>query len=205
MSASNTRNETPKPPRRAPVPAALLLLAATACATPPETPVVQPLPQATNDRMVAASPRTSGRIDAPPPVPPTQLSMALPSTLPTGSGAGGAAAQGGGRGEYSLDFADTDIREVAAQILGGMLRATYAIDPAVRGTATLRTSAPLTRAQLLPTLQALLAQNGAAVVQAGGLYRVLPQAAAAAAAGIAAPDNAAAAGARVLQLRYAAA
>ena len=207
MSAPNTRSGTPEPPRRAPVPAALgLLLAAAACATPPETPVVQPLPQPVNGgRMVAASPRTSGRIDAPLPVPPTQLSMALPSTLPTEGAAGGAAAQGGGRGEYSLDFADTDIREVAAQILGGMLRATYAIDPAVRGTATLRTSAPLTRAQLLPTLQALLAQNGAAVVQAGGLYRVLPQAAAAGAAGVAGAGDAAGAGSRVVALRYAAA
>ncbi len=54
-----------------------------------------------------------------------------------------------------------------------MLRVNHAIDPAVRGTVTLRTSVPLTRAQLLPTLQTLLAQNGAAVMEVGGLYRVL--------------------------------
>lgn len=82
-------------------------------------------------------------------------------------------------GDISLDFGDTDIREVAAQILGGLLQANYTIDPAVRGTVTLRTARPLTRAQLLPVLQALLAQNGAGLVQSGSLYRVIPAAAAA--------------------------
>ncbi len=183
------------------VPVALALSAA-ACVAPPEPPVVQPLPPAAGP-VAAAPPRVNGRIDSPAPVPPTQLSMALPSTLPA-EGRGGPAA-GQGRGEYSLDFADTDIREVTAQVLGGMLRANYSIDPAVRGTATLRTSTPLTRAQLLPTLQALLAQNGAAVVQTGGLYRVLPQAAAAAAAGVAGAEDPVAAGNRVVPLRFASA
>ncbi|MDO9712296.1 type II secretion system secretin GspD [Paracraurococcus lichenis] len=178
--------------------AAAITLALAACATPPEQPVVQPLPPLAGP-VTPAAPRVSGRVDGPIPVPPVQTSVALPATLPQPAGTPAA----GGRGEYALDFADTDIREVAAQILGGMLRVNYAIDPAVRGTATLRTSTPLTRAQLLPTLQALLAPNGAAVVEQGGLYRVVPQAAAAAASGIAA--DAAAGGSRVVLLRYASA
>ena len=103
-------------------------------------------------------------------------------------------------GDISLDFADTDIREVASRILGDQLHVNYAIDPAVRGTATLRTARPLTRDQLLPTLEALLAQNGAALLQNGGLYRVVP--AAAAAAGIAA-GGAGTTGTVVVPLRYA--
>ncbi|TDH55079.1 type II secretion system protein GspD, partial [Dankookia rubra] len=180
--------------------APVLALLAAACVPPPEKPVLQPLPSVSGAGAVA-SPRISGRIDAPLPVPAVATNMALPSTLP-GPG-GGAARQGGG--EYSLDFADTDIREVVAQVLGGMLRANYAIDPAVRGSVTLRTAVPLTRAQLLPTLQALLAQNGAAVIEAGGLYRVLPQAAAAAASGVAGAEALTGAGNRVLPLRYASA
>jgi general secretion pathway protein D len=82
--------------------------------------------------------------------------------------------RGGGGGEFSLNFADTDIREVVAQILGTSLGLTYTIDPSVHGTATLRTAQPLSRDQLLPVLQTLLAQNGAALVQAGDIYRVLP-------------------------------
>ena len=36
-------------------------------------------------------------------------------------------------GSVTLDFADTDIREVASQILGTTLHLTYTIDPAVHG------------------------------------------------------------------------
>jgi general secretion pathway protein D len=85
-----------------------------------------------------------------------------------------AARGGGGGGDFSLNFADTDIREVVAQILGTSLGLTYTIDPTVHGTATLRTAQPLSRDQLLPVLQTLLAQNGASLVQAGDIYRVLP-------------------------------
>ena len=91
--------------------------------------------------------------------------------------------QASGTGDISLDFADTDIREVVAQILGNILKLNYTMDPSVHGTATLRTVTPVPRSQLLLTLQSLLAQNGAALVQSGNLYRVLPAAQAAAALG----------------------
>ena len=41
-----------------------------------------------------------------------------------------------GPAQYSLDFADTDVREAVAQILGTMLGLNYSIDPAVKGTVT---------------------------------------------------------------------
>jgi general secretion pathway protein D len=77
-------------------------------------------------------------------------------------------------GNITFNFADTDIRTVVDQILGGILHVNYTIDPGVSGTATLRTVVPLTRDQLLPTLQTLLAQNNAMLMQSNGLYRVLP-------------------------------
>jgi general secretion pathway protein D len=77
-------------------------------------------------------------------------------------------------GDLTLDFADTDIREVVAQILGTILKVNYTLDPAVHGSATLHTQRPFATAQLLPVLQALLAQNGAVLVHTDGLYRVLP-------------------------------
>src|SRR4029077_10632192 len=85
-------------------------------------------------------------------------------------------AGGPGGGDVSLDFADTDIREVVAQILGQILKVNYTIDPSIRGTATLHTARPLNRSELVPTLESLLAQNGAAVVVNGALYRVVPAA-----------------------------
>ena len=51
-------------------------------------------------------------------------------------------------GDITLDFADTDIREVVAQILGTILKVNYTIDPSVHGTATLHTVRPLNRSEL---------------------------------------------------------
>ncbi|MDD2704427.1 MAG: type II secretion system secretin GspD [Acidocella sp.] len=106
-------------------------------------------------------------------------------------------------GDISFDFADTDIRAVAAQILGGILHVNYTIDPSVSGTVTLRTTTPLTRDAVLPTLQTLLAQNNAMLVQTGGLYRVTTTDQAAASPGLAA--SAALGGSVVLKLHYASA
>ncbi|HYZ34540.1 MAG TPA: type II secretion system secretin GspD [Crenalkalicoccus sp.] len=191
-------NRQQSPPASAMV---VALLALAACVTRPEEPEIRTLPAISGPDAVA-TPRISGRVDGPRPTAPVQTSMALPSSL---SAAAAGTAADAGRGEFSLDFAETDIREVVAQILGGMLRANYAMDPAVRGAVTLRTSTPISRAQLLPVLQALLGQNGAVLVQSGGFYRVMPQAAAAAAGGVVPADNALAAGARVVPLRYASA
>ena len=92
------------------------------------------------------------------------------------SGAGvqapGAQYSSGAGGDVSLDFADTDIRAVAQQILGDILHANYTIDPGVHGTVTLHTAQPLTHEQLLSTLQVLLSEVGASLSQDGGLYRI---------------------------------
>ena len=104
-------------------------------------------------------------------------------------------------GAVSLEFADTDIRAVVAQILGNILHVTYTIDPAVQGKATLHTARPLPVADLLPTLQTLLAQNQAELVADNGLYRVIPAGKAAAFAG-GASGEAALGGATVVPLRY---
>ena len=77
-------------------------------------------------------------------------------------------------GDIVLNFEKTDINEVINTILGEMLGANYVVDPAVSGTVTLATSQPLSRADLLPTLEALLRVNGAVVHEAEGIYSVVP-------------------------------
>jgi general secretion pathway protein D len=138
-------------------------------------------------------PRVNGAVGASQTLLPPQIVYGTPA-----ASAPPAAASGASGGDISLDFADTDVREVVAQILGTILRLNYTIDPAVHGSTTLRTTRPLTRAELLPTLQSMLAQNGAALVQSDGLYRVVPAAQAITAAG-----SAATAGYVVVPLRYA--
>jgi general secretion pathway protein D len=100
---------------------------------------------------------------------------------------------------------------VVAQILGTILHLTYTIDPAVHGTVTLHTATPLSNAQLLPTLQTLLAQTGGSLIEADGIYRVVPAATAgatpggagSAAGGLASSDSVS--GSIVVPLRYASA
>jgi general secretion pathway protein D len=112
------------------------------------------------------------------------------------------AAQPGGQsqGDVSLDFADTDIRVVVQQILGTILRQNYTMDPSVQGNVTLRTTVKLPRTALIPTLQTLLAQNGAVLVRNNGFYSVMPSAEAAASPSPA--EDHALGGADMVALRY---
>ena len=165
--------------------------------SPAAIPALSPLPPGAT----AAPPRINGAVGAPDALPPAQFSYGSDSGQGAPAPRPGPGVNVGPGGDVSLDFADTDIREVAAQILGTILRVNYTIDPAVHGTATLHTVRPLNRSELVPTLESLLASNGAALVTNGSLYRVVPLAQAAATAA----NGAGTAGAVVVPLHYASA
>ncbi len=175
-----------------------VLLGLTGCAAPAKPPLLAaltPLP-GVYDSTGTATPRIDGSVGSTTPPPAAMVSYGVPPLNRVPPGAAVAAPDG----TISLDFAETDIRAVAAEILGSILKVNYTIDPAVHGTASLRTVHPLRRDQLLPTLQTLLAGNEATVVRSGSLYRVVP---AAAAKGIIGGDGTT--GSVVVPLHYAAA
>jgi general secretion pathway protein D len=178
-------------------PAALAALTALAGCTQAVTPTLAPLTPVAGGAG-AASPRVSGNVGAPNAILPAQFSYGT-----AGDPAVSSAPRHGGSGAVSLNFADTDIREVVAQILGNTLKVNYTIDPAVHGTATLRTTQPLNQSELLSALQSLLAQNGATLLQSGSLYRIVPTSVASAAPVLAGNDVTA--GSIVIQLHYASA
>jgi general secretion pathway protein D len=158
-------------------------------APPAAIPALSPLPNGGT----AAPPRINGAVGTPDALSPAKFAYGRqdqPAPEPSATEAG--------PGNVSLRFADTDIREVAAQILGSIPKVNYTIDPAVHGTATLHTVRPLNRSELVPTLESLLAQNGAALVTNGGLYRIVPAAQAIATAA----SSAGTAGAVVVPLQY---
>jgi general secretion pathway protein D len=175
-----------------PLLAALTILAGCSPAVPP---ALDPLPHLSGSAG-ASSPRVNGNVGTPDAMLPAQVSYGATRTAT-------ATAPGDGTpGDVSLNFADTDIRVVVAQILGNMLKVNYAIDPAVHGTATFRTVQPLNQTELLAALQAMLTQSGAALLQSGSLYRIVPAGAAVAPA---VAGSSAAAGSVVVPLRYASA
>jgi general secretion pathway protein D len=113
-------------------------------------------------------------------------------------------AAGGQAGDITLNFVDTDIREIARTILGTTLKLNFTIDPNVHGTGSIDTGTPLPRSALLPTLETLLNANGATLVVRNGVYAVVPIAVGNTTNPVSG-ENAIGAGAQVVPLRYAAA
>ncbi len=89
----------------------------------------------------------------------------------------------GAVGEITLDFVDADLRDVVRAILGDILNQNFVIDPDVAGRVTLSTNQPIERADLLPTLEAVLASHGAKLLAYDTVYRITRSSASAALAG----------------------
>jgi general secretion pathway protein D len=99
---------------------------------------------------------------------PSGESSISPQASPKSSG------KSSGKGEYSLNFDDADLGEVAKVILSDILGRNYTISPQVVGKVTLQTSKPLTKDELIPTLDMLLGLNNAALTEQGGMYLIKP-------------------------------
>ena len=179
--------------------AVVLVLLAT-CQNVPSPPDLEPLeePRA----LEAAPPRVSGAIPidrsherafAARGVPAEPVVPVPPTPGPSGE-----------TGDVTLNFVDTDIREIARTILGTTLKLNYTIDPNVHGTGSIDTGTPLPRSALLPTLETLLNANGATLVERDGVYAVVPIAAGNTRNQVSGA-NAIGAGVQVVPLRYAAA
>jgi general secretion pathway protein D len=82
--------------------------------------------------------------------------------------------QGAPKEGIQLAFTDTDINQVISSVLGEGLGLSYSIDPSVKGTISLRSSRPLTPAELLPALEAALRLQDLAIVESKGNYAVVP-------------------------------
>jgi general secretion pathway protein D len=107
-------------------------------------------------------------------------------------------------GDVTLNFVDTDIREIVRTILGTTLNLNYTIDPNVHGTGSIDTPTPLPRSALLPALETVLNANGATLTQRNGIYAVVPLPAGST-HNLVSGENAIGAGTQVLPLRYASA
>ena len=82
--------------------------------------------------------------------------------------------QASDKGKFSLNFEDAALSAVVKVILNDLLNESYMMNPKVTGKVTLQTSRPLTRDELLPTLELLLQVNNAALLRDKTLYRIEP-------------------------------
>lgn len=76
--------------------------------------------------------------------------------------------------EISLNFEAQDIRNVISFILRDVLRETFTISGQVAGNVTLSTAKPIPRSALIPTLETILRQNGAALVREDNIWKIVP-------------------------------
>jgi general secretion pathway protein D len=77
-------------------------------------------------------------------------------------------------GLYNLNFDDADLGEFVKVVLSDMLGQNYALSPKVAGKVTLQTAQPLTKGELLPTLEMVLRMNDAVLVKDSKIYRIDP-------------------------------
>ena len=68
-------------------------------------------------------------------------------------------------------------------VFESILKENYLIDPAVSGSVTLHTSRPVTQDTVLPIVEAVLEQNGAALIRDEGIFKIVPLGEAAMASG----------------------
>jgi general secretion pathway protein D len=152
--------------------AAALLLLLAGCSTRPSTPdETAPPPAAAHVPIIGPPIQTA----------PTATSSEPAVVLHHGTGVvvapaatplGGAPESGGG--DINLNFVDSDVREVLRAVLGDLLKLNYTIDSKVQATVTVQTSRPIKRADVLPVLQQVLRASGLGLVEANGIYRVMP-------------------------------
>lgn len=87
------------------------------------------------------------------------------------AGEGGAGSLGG---DVTLNFESADLQEVVKTIFEDILKENYQLDPEVRGLVTMHTTMPVSRDSVLPILESILQTNGATMIRAGGMYKVVP-------------------------------
>ncbi len=79
-----------------------------------------------------------------------------------------------GPANVSLNFEGADIRDIAKTILAEILRVSYIVDPRVTGSISFRTTQPLSRDALLPTLETVLRMNGIVMIKENEIFKIMP-------------------------------
>lgn len=79
-----------------------------------------------------------------------------------------------GENGVTLNFELADLREFLKVVFDTILHENYLVDGGVGGVVTLHTSRPISSQAVMPTVEAVLQLNGAAILFDDGLYRIVP-------------------------------
>lgn len=81
---------------------------------------------------------------------------------------------GAATSNINLNFEGADVRDIAKTVLAEILKENYIVDPKVLGTISLRTTRPLPREALMPTLENVLRMNGVVMIKENGVFKIMP-------------------------------
>jgi general secretion pathway protein D len=84
-----------------------------------------------------------------------------------------AKAENNAESTVALNLENADLYQVV-RIIATELKINYVVDPNVKGSVTINTAGPVSRASLFSVLESILQINGAAMVKAEGYYRIVP-------------------------------
>ena len=97
-----------------------------------------------------------------------------------GSGQGGGSTAEDG---VTLNFEQANLQEFLRVVFETILQENYLVDPQVNGAVTLHTTRAVDTESVLPIVEAVLHQNGAALIRDDGIFKIVPLAEADGAAG----------------------
>jgi general secretion pathway protein D len=76
--------------------------------------------------------------------------------------------------DITLNLVNVPLAQAAKTVLGEVLELNYSLDGRLNGTVTLQTTKPISRPRLMAAFEAVLRDNGAAMVEQSGVYRIVP-------------------------------
>ncbi|MEP3415036.1 MAG: hypothetical protein ABJN66_08330, partial [Gilvibacter sp.] len=79
-------------------------------------------------------------------------------------------------GGYSMNFDQVKITEFIGSVFGSTLGLNYTIDPAINGTLTVRTGAPITKSKLISHAENVLLLHNVSIITKNGFYTFIPMA-----------------------------
>jgi general secretion pathway protein D len=86
----------------------------------------------------------------------------------------GTAAHEGTADGVTLNLVNVPAPQAAKTVLGDILAVRYTVDPGIEGKITIQTPKPVAKSDVIDLFQSALRANGAAIVNANGMYRIVP-------------------------------
>jgi general secretion pathway protein D len=80
----------------------------------------------------------------------------------------------GGTDNVTLNLVNVPAPQAAKTVLGDILAVRYTVDPGIEGKITIQTPKPVAKPEVIDLFQSALRANGAAIVNANGMYRIVP-------------------------------